>query len=253
MSSSTPSSARLKPTGAIVDGVHGSASSGCDAVADVAGRQRVLPPSDVGGDDGESGGQRQARERRRDQCRNLQRLSRVTPASWRAAARGSASRPANRSWAASARKKSPPRTRSATGSSLVTASEERRLLVEATVRRDLELASLEETLEDRAGIARRSQPDHAKRDVAASDRVDGLHERRDVVGCGLQVADEEDRGVLDLVALENRPGELERRRDARPGAEGPGPRIHGVAEPRRHEQPQHGRRCDAGVPGGSSS
>ena len=58
-----PSSARLMPDRSDRRRRPRVCVLGLHAVADVAGRQRVLPPSDVGGDDGESGGQRQAGER----------------------------------------------------------------------------------------------------------------------------------------------------------------------------------------------
>ena len=127
------------------------------------------------------------------------------------------------------------------------------MLVEAPVRGDLELTPLQKTLEDRARVARRGQPNHAKRDVAASDRVDGLHEGGDVVGRRLQVADEEDRGVrtLSRSRIDRASSSADEMRV--PARKVPVHGFTGLPSLGGTSSLSIGRRCDAGVPGGSSS
>ncbi len=68
--------------------------------------------------------------------------------------------------------------------------------------------------------------------------VDRPRQRGDVVGRRLQVADQHDRAVLDVLAVEHPAGELERVGDARAAAEALRPRRRRVAAFRRREHAQ---------------
>ena len=78
--------------------------------------------------------------------------------------------------------------------------------------------------------------DDAEPMPAPADLGDRPRERRNVVRCGLEVADEQDRPGRDLVALERRLRELERDRDPRARAERLRPRVLHRAESRCDEQ-----------------
>ncbi len=95
----------------------------------------------------------------------------------------------------------------------------------------------EDAAEEGAGVARRAEREQADRRARALDRAQDPGGIRDVVGGGLEVADEQDRAVLDVVALEHVLRELERRRDPRAGPERVRPRADDLARAGRSEQP----------------